>query len=102
MELRWQNRAPLARMVSADMVRMKDLDWALGWSMQVWMAASSSAVLVNTPPCRRRRVRSANRPSTRLSHEAEAGVKCRCQRGRLSGQSRMILVLGVAALSSAR
>src|SRR4051812_31155496 len=51
------------------------------------MAASSAAVLVKTPRWRRRRVRSANQPSTRLSQDTLVGVKCRRQRGLLVRRS---------------
>ena len=40
-------------------------------------------------------VRSAKNLSTWLSHEAEVGVKCTCQRGRLANQSRISFVLCV-------
>jgi hypothetical protein len=48
------------------------------------MTASRSAVLVKTPRCKRQRVSNANQLSTKLSQEAEVGVKCKRQRGRFT------------------
>ena len=52
------------------------------WLVQIWIASSSSATLVNVPRRRRRSVSSLNQRSMRLVHELDVGVKCRCQRRR--------------------
>src|SRR5688572_18611343 len=70
-------------MSSAVFVQVKCFGSALFSAMKARIAVSSSSVLVKAPRSRRRRLSSANQHSTRLSQDAEVGVKCRRQRGRL-------------------
>ena len=44
---------------------------------------------MNTPRRSRRSVSSLNQRSTRLSHDEQVGVKCRCQRARLGSASHL-------------
>ena len=74
-------------MSSAVFVQVKGFGSALVSAMKARIAVSSSSVLVKAPRSRRRRLSSANQHSTRLSQDAEVGVKCRRQRGRLASQS---------------
>jgi hypothetical protein len=67
----------LSRISSADLVQTKGLGFSFVAAMWARIASSSAATLGNTPRRIRRRVSRANQPSTRLSQEAEVGVKCR-------------------------
>jgi hypothetical protein len=85
----------LARMSSAVLVQRKGFGSALLASMQALIAFSRSATELNTPRLRARSVNSAKKRSTWLIHDADVGVKCTCQRGRLANQWRINFVLCV-------
>src|SRR4029453_16079647 len=72
-------------------VQINGFGLALVSAMKLWIASVSSLSERNTPRLRRRLARSANRPSTALSQDAEVGVKWKTKRGQDLG----MLVRGV-------
>ena len=86
----------LARMSDADLVHRNGLGAALCCSMKPVMVVCRSATLRWTLRLSCRSVSSAKKRSTWFSHDELVGVRCTCQRGRLTSQSRTSLVLCVA------
>ncbi len=86
----------LARMSSAVLVQRTGLGSALVVSMKAVMAACNWPTLRCTPRRSFRSVSSAKNHSTWFSQDALVGVKCTCQRGRLSSQAFTVGALWVA------
>src|SRR5208283_3917672 len=74
-------REILAKIFSTLAVQTNGLGCSLLMVMNSLMVAINSGTLVKTPRRMRLSVSSRNQRSTRLSHQAEVGVKCRWKRG---------------------
>src|SRR5262245_61698405 len=77
----WCPRLTAAMILSGSLVQIKGFGLALVSAMKPWIAFLSSWTERKTPRLRRRLERSANKPSTALSQDAEVGVKWRTKRG---------------------
>src|SRR6266498_1584733 len=75
-------------------VQINGFGLALVSAMKLWIASVSSLSERNTPRLRRRLARSANRPSTALSQDAEVGVKWKTKRGWRASHSMTLVVVG--------
>jgi hypothetical protein len=76
--------------MSAVLCQTKGFGSLLWCWMKLRIASSSSLVERWTPRRSCFSVSAANQRSTRLSHEAEVGVKWRWKRGRLASQLRIV------------
>jgi len=101
-EVRWQHRATLARISSADFVQANGFGCSFVIAMQLSIAASRASVLRCTPRRIWRCVSSPNQRSTMLIQDELVGVKCRWKRGRFASQRRIVGALCVERLSSTR
>ena len=77
----WCPRLTAAMILLGCLVQMKGLGLALVSAMKSWIVSLSSWRERKTPRLRRRLDKSANKPSTALSQEAEVGVKWKTKRG---------------------
>ena len=84
----WCPRLAAAMILSGSLVQTKGLGLALVWAMKAWIACLSCWTERKTPRSRRRLDKSANKPSTALSQEAEVAVKWKTKRGWRASQSR--------------